>query len=170
MDEFNDLVTKLGDRLERVAVAKRPQGQFQGLTDLEWRLFSDLFTTPEAALPHSGRGKPPVTCRAALNSLLYWYLYPGGTYALPPYEKNKWCGRSILYPIYERWLELGLIEQIKGRILELINNPGLMRWAPWPIDTTFWGWPQAKVAEEVAVTRLRGKKVVRAIQKQHAEG
>ena len=43
-------------------------GRFEGLSDLEWKLFEDIFPPkPEKR----GRGMPPVPFRYVLNSLLY---------------------------------------------------------------------------------------------------
>ena len=43
-------------------------GRFEGLSDLEWKLFEDVF--PETPKKR-GRGMPPVPFRYVLNSLLY---------------------------------------------------------------------------------------------------
>ena len=42
-------------------------GRFEGLSDLEWKLFKDIF--PETPKKRS-RGMPPVPFRYVLNSLL----------------------------------------------------------------------------------------------------
>ena len=43
-------------------------GRFEGLNDLEWKLFEDIF--PETPKKR-GKGMPPVPFRYVLNSLLY---------------------------------------------------------------------------------------------------
>jgi hypothetical protein len=43
-------------------------GTFEGLTDLEWKLFADLFPPPPAK---RGRGMPPTPLRKVVNTLLY---------------------------------------------------------------------------------------------------
>ena len=43
-------------------------GRFEGLSDLEWKLFEDIF--PETSKKRS-RGMPPDPFRYVLNSLLY---------------------------------------------------------------------------------------------------
>src|SRR5499433_914338 len=59
-------------------------GRFEGVSDLEWRLFEDVFPP---APPKRGRGMPHAPFRKILNTLLYM-LITGG----------RWCdvprGRS----------------------------------------------------------------------------
>jgi transposase len=43
-------------------------GTFEGLSDLEWKLFADLLP-PEP--PKRGRGMPHAACRQVVNTLLY---------------------------------------------------------------------------------------------------
>ena len=43
-------------------------GRFEGVSDLEWRLFEDIFPP---APPKRGRGMPHVPFRKILNTLLY---------------------------------------------------------------------------------------------------
>ena len=61
-------------------------GQFEGLSDIEWKLFSKLSTV----LGKRGKGKPPTDPRCALNTLLYllftgcrWCDVPRGPYGPP---------------------------------------------------------------------------------------
>jgi hypothetical protein len=42
-------------------------GRFEGLSDLEWKLFEDLFLEPEKR----GKGIPHVPFRFVINTLLY---------------------------------------------------------------------------------------------------
>jgi transposase len=42
-------------------------GRFEGLSDAEWKLMEDIFTEKEKR----GRGRPAVSSRITLNSLLY---------------------------------------------------------------------------------------------------
>jgi transposase len=42
-------------------------GRFEGLSDAEWKLFEDIFPGKEKR----GRGRPAVSSRMILNSLLY---------------------------------------------------------------------------------------------------
>ncbi|MEM1368630.1 MAG: hypothetical protein AAGG02_11555 [Cyanobacteria bacterium P01_H01_bin.15] len=43
-------------------------GRCEGLTDLEWKLFEDLFPEPE----QRGPGMPPAPFRFVLNSPHHW--------------------------------------------------------------------------------------------------
>ena len=45
--------------------------RFEGLSDLEWKLFEDIFPKTEKK---RSRGMPPVPFRYVLNSLLYMNL------------------------------------------------------------------------------------------------
>lgn len=47
-------------------------GRFEGLSDLEWKLFDDVF--PKES-PKRGKGMPHAPYRHVLNSLLYIRAY-----------------------------------------------------------------------------------------------
>jgi hypothetical protein len=42
-------------------------GRFDGLSDMEWQLFADIFPTPP---PRRGRGMPHTPFRKVVNTLL----------------------------------------------------------------------------------------------------
>lgn len=52
-------------------------GRFEGVTDIEWRLFQDLFPEPP---PRPKGGRPFVDPRTVLNTLLFM-LFSG----------SRWC-------------------------------------------------------------------------------
>ena len=64
-------------------------GRFEGLSDLEWKLFEDIF--PET-LKKRSRGMPPTPFRYVLNSLLY-ILITGCRWCDLP-QGNIWASKS----------------------------------------------------------------------------
>ena len=50
-------------------------GRFEGLTDVEWELFRNIFPSEV----HGGRGRPAAHSRNILNSLLLFWLSDAGS-------------------------------------------------------------------------------------------
>ena len=110
-------------------------GRFEGLSDLEWKLFEDIF--PEAPKKRS-RGMPPVPFRYVLNSLLY-ILITGCRWCDLPRGKI-WASKSSAHRWLKRWKEDGTFEHLQSRILAIADNQGLINWNYGAIDGSFSPW------------------------------
>ena len=110
-------------------------GRFEGLSDLEWKLFEDIFPEPPKK---RSRGMPPVPFRYVLNSLLY-ILITGCRWCDLPRGKI-WASKSSAHRWLKRWLEDGTFEHLQSRILALANNQGLINWNYGAVDGSFSPW------------------------------
>ena len=110
-------------------------GRFEGLSDLEWKLFEDIF--PEKPQKRS-RGMPPVPFRYVLNSLLY-ILITGCRWCDLPYGK-QWASKSSAHRWLKRWQGDGTFEHLQSRILALADDHGLINWNYGAIDGSFSPW------------------------------
>ena len=104
-------------------------GRFEGLSELEWKLFEDIF--PETPKKR-GRGMPPVPFRYVLNSLLY-ILITGCRWCDLPQGKI-WASKSSAHRWLKRWQEDGTLEQIQSRILGIAQNKGMINWNYGAVD------------------------------------
>ncbi len=120
-------------------------GRFEGLSEIEWKLFSNLFPV----LGKREKGKPATDPRRVLNMLLYllftgcrWYDVPRGPYGSPEVPLG-WL---------QRWYEDGTMALLQARILGLSQNHGIIKWS----RCVF--FPQAKVVEPkwTTATKERG--------------
>ena len=109
-------------------------GRFEGLSDLEWKLFEDIFPLQQ----ERGRGMPHVPFRYVLNSLLYilisgcrWCDLPRGTI---------WASKSAAHRWLKRWYEDGTFEHLQGRILAIADDKGLINWNFGAVDGSFSPW------------------------------
>lgn len=109
-------------------------GRFEGLTDIEWKLFDDLFPEPMKR----GKGMPKVPARHVLNSLLY-ILFTGCRYCDLPHGV-KWASKSSTHHRLKKWYEDGTLEHIKERVLGIAHNEGLICWNSGAIDGSFSPW------------------------------
>ena len=91
-------------------------GRFEGLSDLEWKLFEDVFPkTPKKR----GRGMPPVPFRYVLNSLLY-ILITGCRWCDLPQGKiwaSKSSATNSVRPMLKAWTNqrFVLVKKMAGR-------------------------------------------------------
>ncbi|WP_375502779.1 transposase [uncultured Nostoc sp.] len=86
-------------------------GRFEGLSDLEWKLFEDIFPKEPSK---RGKGMPHAPYRHVLNSLLYiliigcrWCDLPGG---------KTWASKSSSHRWLKRWRSDGTFEHLQARI------------------------------------------------------
>ena len=114
-------------------------GRFEGLSDLEWQLFLDLFP-PESA-PRR-RGMPHVPFRAVVNTLLCvritgcrWCDVPCG----PP-----WASKSSAHRWLQRWQADGTLALMQARILGIAEERGLIRWQYGSVDGSFSPWQRRR--------------------------
>jgi transposase len=110
-------------------------GRFEGLSDLEWKLFEDIF--PETPKKRA-RGMPPVPFRYVLNSLLYMLITGCRWCDLP--RGNIWASKSSAHRWLKRWQQDGTLEQLQSRILGIAQNKGLINWNYGAVDGSFSPW------------------------------
>lgn len=98
-------------------------GRFAGLSDLEWRLFEDIF--PPAPLKR-GRGMPHVPFRNVLNTLLSilitdcrWCDVPRGP---------QWASKSATHRWLQRWQADGTLTVMQARIQRIVEERGMIHW------------------------------------------
>jgi transposase len=94
-------------------------GCFEGLSEIEWQLFTDIF--PPESGPR-GRGMPHVPFRAVVNTLLYvlitgcrWYDIPCG----PAYASKSAAHRWL-----QRWQADGSLARMQARLLSALQKKG----------------------------------------------
>ena len=104
-------------------------GTFEGLTDLEWHLFADLFP-PEPV--KRGRGMPHTPFRRVVNTLLYvlitgsrWCDIPCGPQWASKSAAHRWLQRwpasSVIMPGHDRSIKR-LCRLSRGRALSLFDQ------------------------------------------------
>jgi transposase len=110
-------------------------GRFEGLSDLEWKLFEDLLPHP---LEKRGRGMPHVPFRKVLNTQLYilitgcrWCDIPNG---------ETWASKSSAHRWLLRWQADGTLERLQARILGIASEKGLINWNCGAVDGSFSPW------------------------------
>ena len=110
-------------------------GTFEGLTDLEWKLFADLLP-PQP--PQRGRGMPHTPFRKVVNTLLYvlitgcrWCDLPRG----PPWASKSAAPRGL-----QRWQDYGTLAAMHARILGMAEEHGMIHWQYGAVDGSFSPW------------------------------
>jgi transposase len=109
-------------------------GRFEGLTDLEWKLFEDLFPEPEK----KGKGMPHAPFRTVVNTLLY-VLITGCRWCDIP-SQEQWASKSSAHRWLQRWEKEGRLELLQQRILNLAQEKGLIGWEYGAVDGSFSPW------------------------------
>ena len=104
-------------------------GTFEGLTDLEWKLFADVFPQPP---PKRSRGMPHTPFRQVVNTWLY-ILITGCRWCDLP-RGPQWASKSAAH----RWLQRGQVDGtlavMPARVLGLAEEPGLIHWPYGAVD------------------------------------
>ena len=113
-------------------------GRFEGLSDLEWKLFEDIFPASDKR----SRGMPHVPFRYVLNSLLY-ILITGCRWCDLPQGKI-WASKSAAHRWLKRWQEDGTFEYLQSRILAIAEDRGLINWNYGAIDGSFSPWQRRR--------------------------
>ena len=122
-------------------------GRFEGLSDLEWKLFEDIFPTePE----QRGKGMPHAPYRHVLNSLLY-ILITGCRWCDLP-RGGIWASKSASHRWLKRWYSDGTFDHLQARILAITfgraslnaNERGLINWDYGAIDGSFSPWERRR--------------------------
>ena len=110
-------------------------GRFEGLTDLEWRLFEDIFPKePEKR----DRGMPHAPFRHVLNTLLY-VLITGCRWCDVP-KGEIWASKSAAHRWLQRWEADGTLENLQARTLGIAEERGLINWNYGAVDGSFSPW------------------------------
>ena len=110
-------------------------GRFEGLSDLEWRLFKDIFPP---APQKRGRGMPHAPFRKVLNTLLY-VLITGCRWCDVP-RGPQWVSKSATHRWLKRWQSDGTLAAIQARILGVAEERGMICWAYGAVDGAFSPW------------------------------
>ena len=109
-------------------------GRFEGLSDLEWKLFEDLFPEPETR----GRGYPKTPPRKVVNVLVY-ILITGCRWCDVP-KGQQWASKSSAHRWLKRWRQDGTFAHLKSRVLGIAHEDGLINWNYGAIDGSFSPW------------------------------
>ena len=110
-------------------------GRFEGLSNLEWSLFEDIFPKPpekrEPGMPHS-------SFRYVLNTLLY-ILITGCRWCDVP-KGEIWASKSSAHRWLKRWQLDRRLEALQARILGIGQEKGLINWSYGAVDGSFSPW------------------------------
>ncbi len=114
-------------------------GPFEGLSDLEWKLFADLFP-PEPT--KRGRGMPHTACRQVVNTLLY-ILITGCRWCDLP-RGPQWASKSAAHRWLQRWQADGTLAAMQARLLGLAEERGMIQWQYGGVDGSFSPWQRRR--------------------------
>jgi transposase len=114
-------------------------GTFDGLSDLEGKLFADLFP-PEPT--RRGRGMPHTSFRQVVNTVLYilstgcrWCDLPRGPH---------WASKSAAHRWLQRWQADGTLTAMQAHLLGLAEERGMIQWQYGGIDGSFSPWQRRR--------------------------
>src|SRR6267142_3277118 len=110
-------------------------GRFEGVSDLEWRLFEDIFPP---APPKRSRGMPHAPFRQILNTLLY-ILITGCRWCDVPCGL-QWASKSATHRWLQRWQADGTLAAMQARILGIAEERGMIHWEYGAVDGAFSPW------------------------------
>src|SRR5262249_32804122 len=110
-------------------------GRFEGVSELEWRLFADVFPP---APPKRGCGMPHAPFRKLLNTLLY-ILITGCRWCDVP-RGPQWGSKSATHRWLQRWQADGTLATMQARILGVAEEQGMIRWESGAVDGAFSPW------------------------------
>jgi transposase len=114
-------------------------GTFEGLSDLEWKLFADLLP-PEPT--QRGRGMPHTAFRNVVNSLLY-VLITGCRWCDLP-RGPQWASKSAAHRWLQRWQADGTLATMQARLLGLAEARGMIQWQYGGVDGSFSPWQRRR--------------------------
>lgn len=113
-------------------------GRFDGLSEMEWKLFADIFPEPE----RRGKGMPHVPYRYVLNTLMY-ILITGCRWCDVP-QGEPWASKSSAHRWLKRWQQAGILLLLEQRILNLAQEQGMIQWEYGAIDGSFSPWQRRR--------------------------
>ena len=114
-------------------------GTFEGLSDLEWKLFADLF--PPEPMKWS-RGMPHTPFRQVVNTLLY-ILITGCRWCDLP-RGPQWASKSAAHRWLQRWQADGTLAATQARLLGLAEERGMIHWPYGAVDGSFSPWQRGR--------------------------
>lgn len=126
-------------------------GRFDGLSDLEWRLFEDVFPP---APQQRGRGMPHAPFREIVNTLLY-VLITGCRWCDVP-RGPQWASKSATHRWLKRWQADGTLAAMQARTLGVAEEKGLIRWEYGAVDGAFSPWQGGRRGRRPRGERQRG--------------
>ena len=110
-------------------------GRFEGLSDLEWKLFEDVMTEKGEKRE---RGMLHAPFRHVLNTLMY-VLITGCRWCDVP-RGEIWASKSSAHRWLKRWQIDGTLERLQARILGIASEKGLINWSYGAIDGPVSPW------------------------------
>jgi transposase len=110
-------------------------GRFEGVSDLEWRLFEDIFPP---APPKRRRGMPHAPLRKILHTLLY-VLITGCRWCDVP-RGLHWASKSATHRWLQRWQADGTLAAMQARILGIAEERGMIHWESGAVDGACSPW------------------------------
>ena len=110
-------------------------GGFEGLSNLEWSLFEDIFPKPPEKRE---RGMPHSSFRYVLNTLLYILIAGCRWCDVPKWE--IWASKSSAHRWLKCWQLDGTLEALQARILGIAQEKGLINWSYGAVDGSFSPW------------------------------
>ena len=118
-------------------------GRFAGLSDLEWRLFEDVFPP---APPKRGRGMPHAPFRKMVHTWLS-VLITGCRWGDVP-RGPQWASKSATHRWVQRWHGDGTLAAMQARMLGLAEERGDASVGVWRRRRRF--FPLARVGARAA--------------------
>ncbi len=112
-------------------------GTFEGSSDLEWKLFADLFP-PEPR--KRSRGMPHTPFLKVVNTLLYVRI-TGCRWCDPP-RGPQWASQNAAHRWLQRWQADGTLAGMQARLLGLAEARGRIQWRYGAMDGSFSHWPR----------------------------
>ena len=110
-------------------------GRFEGLSELEWRVFVDIMP-PEPTT--RGRGMPHTPFRKVVNTLLS-LLITGCRWCDTP-RGPLWASKSAAHRWWQRWQADGTLATMQARVLGLAEARGMMHWEYGAVDGACSPW------------------------------
>ena len=110
-------------------------GRFEGLSDLEWKMFEDVMAEKGEKRE---RGMPHAPFRHVLNTLMY-VLITGCRWCDVP-TGEIWASKSSAHRWLWRWQTDGTNERLQARILGIAEERGLINWSYGAVDGSFSPW------------------------------
>ena len=114
-------------------------GRFEGLSDLEWHLFTDIFP-PEPT--ERRRGMPHTPFRKVVNTLLY-VLITGCRWCDLPHGA-QWASKSAAHRWLQRWQAEGTLMAMPARLLGIAEEHGMIQWPYGAVDRAFSPWQRRR--------------------------
>jgi len=108
-------------------------GRFEGLSELEWRLFVDIMMPSEPT--KRGRGMPHTPFRKVVKMLLS-LLIAGCRWCDTP-RGPRWDSKSAAHRWLQRWQAIGPLATMQARVLGLAEEREMIHWEYGAVDGAF---------------------------------